>query len=265
MEMKIYLDVLFFINFFFDFLLLFIVSLLLKRNIPFRRLLLGGFLGAISIFLLFLKMNSIFLFFFKFLFSLIMVLATFSFKNISYTIKNIGYLYLVSIFLGGALYVINIQFSYQHEGIVFYHNGLSPNLIVMMILSPFILVSYLHQNIRLKKYQFHYKVDVYLKNHKHLRLNGFLDSGNQLYDPYLHRPIIIVKENILKKQDIEEYILVEANTILKKSLIKCIEVEKIKIDGLGEYREVLLGILNRSLNMEGIDCILHYQLGEGIL
>ena len=138
-NMKIYVDLLFFINFFFDFLLLLIVSILLKRNIPFKRLILGSFVGGISIFLLFIKINSIQLFFLKFFISFLMIIITFSFKNINYTIKNLEYLYLASIILGGTLYFLNVQFSYRQEGLVFYHNGLSPNIIVMLCISPFIL------------------------------------------------------------------------------------------------------------------------------
>lgn len=261
--MKIYLDILFLINFFFDFLLLLVVSILLKRNIKFRRLLLGGFMGGLSIFILFIKVNSIQLFTIKFLISCIMIIVTFSFKNIHYTLKNISYLYLVSIILGGALYFINVQFSYKQEGLVFYHNGLSPNLIVMLILSPFILGYYIYQHKALKQsYSLHYKVDVYLKNHTELKLNGFLDTGNQLYDPYLHRPIIILNKGILKNSMLGEYILVEVSTINNKSFIKCIEVDKVCIEGVGEFRNILLGIMNQAFHMEGIDCILHHKLWE---
>lgn len=261
--MKIYLDVLFGINFFFDFLLLLIVSILLKRNIKVRRLLLGAFIGGLSIFLLFIKVNSIQLFLLKFFISIIMIISTFSFKNLNYTLKNISYLYLVSIILGGALYFINIQFSYKQEGLVFYHNGLSPNIIVIMILSPFILWYYLSQHKLLKQnYSLHYKVDIYLKDHTKLKLNGFLDTGNQLFDPYLHRPIIMINKGILKNSMLKEYILVEASTINHKSFIKCIEIDKVCIEGVGEFKNILLGIMNRAFHMEGIDCILHHKLWE---
>ena len=53
--MKIYLDYVFFINFIFDFILLFTTKVLLKRNVKIKRIILGSFIGTFSIFILFIK------------------------------------------------------------------------------------------------------------------------------------------------------------------------------------------------------------------
>ena len=53
--MKIYLDLLFFLNFGFDFILLLVVSIILRRNVSLTRIVLGGLIGGLSIFILFLK------------------------------------------------------------------------------------------------------------------------------------------------------------------------------------------------------------------
>ena len=79
-----------------------------------------------------------------------MILVTFKFKNIRYTLKNIVYLYITSIVLGGCLYLLNIEFSYKQVGLVFYHNGLSINFIVLILASPIILFIYVKQAINLK-------------------------------------------------------------------------------------------------------------------
>ena len=110
-DMKVYLDYVFFLNFSFDFLLLLTVSIILRRNIPIKRIILGALVGGISIFLSFIKLNSIQLFLFKLIISILMIIVPFSYKNIRYTIKNISYLYLSSIVFGGALNLLNIQFS----------------------------------------------------------------------------------------------------------------------------------------------------------
>jgi len=110
--MKLYLDLVFFLNLAFDFLLLMSVSLILRRNAKIIRILLGALVGAISIFLLFININSIELFIYKFVISILMVLVTFKFKNISYTLKNMFYLYITSIVLGGFLYLLNIEFIF---------------------------------------------------------------------------------------------------------------------------------------------------------
>lgn len=97
--MKIYLDLLFFLNFGFDFILLLVVSIILRRNVSLTRIVLGGLIGGLSIFILFLKINSFELFILKILISIIMILASFSYKNIKYFMKNFFFLYSASMIL----------------------------------------------------------------------------------------------------------------------------------------------------------------------
>ena len=141
--MKIYLDAIFMLNFCFDFILLLSVSIILRRNISIKRLLLGSFIGGLSIFILFIKINNFELFILKFIISLIMLLITFKYRNLKYTLRNLGFLYMNSIILGGFLYFLNVQFSYKQEGLVFYHNGLSVNFIFLVIISPIIIYIYI--------------------------------------------------------------------------------------------------------------------------
>jgi stage II sporulation protein GA (sporulation sigma-E factor processing peptidase) len=217
--------------------------------------------GATSIFALFLKMNNITLFIFKLIISIGMILIAFPSKNIRYFIKNILYLYLVSIVLGGALYFINIQFSYKQEGIIFYHNKMSINIIILLMISPFILYNYIKEMKKYKlKYNELYELEVILKNNQKLNLTAFLDTGNRLTDPYLNRPIIIINDIDIKYDDM---ILVPFNTILNTSYLKCFEVEKVKIKGYLEIKKVLLGISPKEIKMEGVDCIIGSNILEG--
>ena len=63
--MKIYLDVIIFINFFFDFVLLFGVNYLLKLRKSLIRLVIGSIIGGLSILSLFISLNSFSLFILK--------------------------------------------------------------------------------------------------------------------------------------------------------------------------------------------------------
>ena len=69
--MKIYVDLVLFLNFFFDFLLLLATSLILRRNVNIKRILLGALIGSLSIFLLFVSINSFTLFLIKILISIL--------------------------------------------------------------------------------------------------------------------------------------------------------------------------------------------------
>ena len=117
-KMKIYIDLILLLNFGFDFLLLLSVSTILRRNTEIYKLLLGAFIGSISVLTLFIKITSLELFMLKIIISILMCLISFKYKNIKYTLKNILYLYISSIVLGGALYLLNIEFTYKNQGII---------------------------------------------------------------------------------------------------------------------------------------------------
>ena len=93
--MKIYIDLVMIINFFLDYLLLLSVSILLKRRVKMIRIIMGAFIGGLSILCLFININSIELFIIKIVISIMMILISFGYQNIKYTLSNIGCLYIV--------------------------------------------------------------------------------------------------------------------------------------------------------------------------
>ncbi len=263
--MKIYIDLLFFINFAFDFLLLLTTSIILKRNASINRILISSFIGGLSLLVLFININTIELFIFKIIISILMIIVAFSYKNIRYTIKNLLYFYTSSIVLGGFLYYLNIEFSYKHEGIIFYHNGLSINYIILIILSPIILYLYIRQFKSFKTYyNKYYEIKIYLDNNKIISATAYLDTGNTLCDPYFNYPVILLNK---KKMiyDINEFgmILVPYKTITEENILNCIKVKRIDIKGVGIKEKVLLGLIEDNIKIDGIDCILNNKLMEG--
>lgn len=252
--MTIYIDGILFLNFAFDFLLLLTTKIVLKRNIKLFNILLGAFIGSLSTLLLFFNINSLQLFIIKIYLSILMCLFTFYYKDIKYTLTNIGTFYMVSIILGGFLYLLNIEFSYKHEGLIFYNNGLSINVIILFIISPVILYIYVRQSKMLqKKIKNYYKVNLKVEN-KTLYLNGYLDTGNTL--TYKGKPVIIInRKNTFKKKKIfVPYITIDGSNILE-----CIEAE-IEIPNMGIY-EVLLGF-SENLNISGVDILLNGKMEE---
>lgn len=260
--MKIYLDVIFLLNFSYDFILLLGVSIILRRNVKLRRICLGALIGSLSIFILFIKISSFNLFLLKIIISIIMILVAFSYKNLKYTLRNFFYLYTESMVLGGFLYFLNVEFSYKQEGLVFYHNGLSINFIFLIILSPIIIYTYVKQALYLKNnYANYYKIDIYIKD-RVLKLNGFLDTGNRLIDPITKKPVIVISKKSFKGE-LKEFFLVPINTISDSYFLKCIKVDKIDIKGVGIRSNVLLGITDKNIKMEGVDCIIQPMIMEG--
>ena len=252
--MKIYVDLVFFINFFFDMLLLLTVNIVLKRNIKFRRVLLGSLIGGLSIFFLFIKLNSITLFLLKVLISIIMLVITFGIKDKTYFIKNFLYLYFVSIVLGGFIYFLNLEFSYKNEGLIFINNGFSINIIILLILSPIILYLYIKQRHDLKiQTNYYYKVSFKYKD-KTYTYNAYLDTGNKLYDPYTKTPVILLYDKNIK---IDKPIYIPYKTLNNSGIIEAFKINEITINDKLIKRKVLVGLSKDKFKMDGISIILH--------
>lgn len=258
--MKIYIDLILLLNFGFDLLLLLSVSIILRRNTEIYKLLLGAFIGSISVLTLFIKITSLELFLLKILISILMCLTSFKFKNIKYTLKNILYLYISSIILGGTLYLLNIEFSYKNQGIIFYKNKMSINFIILVIISPIIIYIYTKEAKQLKNnYSNYHKVEIKIRD-KIIKCTGFIDTGNKLKDPYKKRPIILINKKYLDENTLKIYVPV--HTIQGTDLIKCTKINELKIDNNIIKKEVLLGFINKRIKIDGIECLLNNEIME---
>lgn len=259
-KMKIYLDLIMILNFFIDFTLLLTVSLVLKRNISITRIMIGAFFGGISILFLFFNINNLFLFILKFLIAIIMSLITFKYKNLKYTLINLLYLYIVSIILGGFLYLLNIEFSYKKVGIIFINNGLSINFIFLIIISPLILYIYIKQSNLLKyNYSNYYNIKIINEN-KTYKYTAYMDSGNVLVDSLTKKSVILIDKRKLLF-NIKEFRLIPYMGVNGVNMIKVVKIDKLLFNDK-EYNNVLLGIID-DISLDGIDVILNRKLLEG--
>lgn len=257
--MKIYVDLLLLLNFGFDFLLLLSTSYLLKRNISLFKIIIGSICGSISTLFLFLPISSFQLFLLKIIISILMILITFSFKNYKYFFKNLIYLYFNSMLLGGFLYLLNNQFSYKQIGLIFYHNGLSINFILIILLSPIMIYFYIKQLKQLKtNLKNYYKISFQLK--KRYNLNAFLDTGNKTKSIYFHKGINIINKNIIK-EDIK-YFFEPIITVNGTSMIKCFKVNEILINNK-IIKDVIFGVSDEYFNLD-VDVILNSEIGDDL-
>ena len=104
--MKIYLELFLVLNFILDFILLYGTKKLLKRKTSVKRILLSSIIGSISVLLLFVELTAIKLLITKIILSIFLILISFGVKNF---LKNLTYFYLLSIILGGSLYLFEIN------------------------------------------------------------------------------------------------------------------------------------------------------------
>ncbi len=260
--MKVYVDMVFLLNFYLDFLLLMTTSVTLKRNVTIKRLLLGTLIGSTSIFFLFFSISSILLLFFKFFIAFFMIIATFHFKDLKYTLNNLSYFYMISVILGGFLYYLNVEFSYSHIGLVFFSKKLNVNGVFLLIISPIILYIYYRQSKKFKSmYNLIYDVNIIIQKQK-WHLKGFLDTGNKLVDPITNKPIILLEKGVIEEKNLKVY-YVPYNGLEEHKLLKCFKPTSVEIEKK-KFKNVLLGISDKKFHLDGVECLLNNKIMEDL-
>lgn len=257
--MKVYIDVLMIINFICDLLLLISVSIILKRNVKIQKIILAALFGMLSTFIVFLNIGNIALIFLKILLGSIIVIIAFKFKNIKYFFNNLLYFFINSILLGGFIYFINLKINKNN----FFGNELFLNFGIFVIFVPIIIYIYIRTCLKLKyKYSIRYKIDIYIKN-KIVKLNGYYDTGTTIIDPYKKRIIILANKKIFENLKLR-FLLVPYNTINGKYLMKCFKPDIVYIDKIGVVKNILIGLVEEEIKIEGIDCLINKKVLEGI-
>lgn len=237
-----YIDEYVVLNFVIDYLLILTLSDLLKLNIKKSRIVIACLVGEISVLFLFINISSLLLTIFKLLLCLVMMLIAFGYTDYKTLIKNTVYYFIISFFLGGTLYYLKEEGLFKYKYYLF--------------LIPLIIHIYSYFEYNLKKIiNTRYKVTIYLNNGEILYLNGYMDTGNELIEPYSNRKVIIINKEVN-----EDYYLVPYNTINNSSLIKCFNPKKVYIDGIGQRNDISVGVINKKF--AGYNCLLNYKLME---
>ena len=246
--MRIYIDLFFLFNTIMDIIIITSVSILLKRNTTYKRILISSLLGGISSLILFTSINRLLL---ELITIILMITIAFKYKNIRYFLTNILYTYILSILLGGLIYLFNSKVTLN----------IYLNYLVIIILSIEVMTLYIKENKKIKNtYNNYYKVDIYFEDKEKISLIGFLDTGNNLYDPYKKRPIILVDKKYQKE---DKFILVPYHTINGEGLLKCIKPEKVYIEKIGYKTNLLVAFSSSPSTINGVEVILHKELMKG--
>lgn len=208
--MAIYLDVIWFLNFCIDLLLLLLTALVLKRPFVKWRLLLGALVASCSIFLVITPFSSLYYHpMFKLAFSTCIVVTTFGFKRFSYFVQNLFTFYFVSFICGGGLIALHYLFNNEMvilNGVVTTKStGLGTSISWLLVLIGFPVIWFFSKKrfeqieIRKVKYEEIVLVDLFILD-RHIKLQGLIDSGNQLQDPLTKKPVMIIDMNNLQNK-----------------------------------------------------------------
>ena len=256
--MKVYLDLVFFINFFFDFIILLATKLVLKEKTPIWRIVVGSLFAGCAIFLLFLSLSTIGLIVFKIIVSVFIILITFGRRNF---FTDFLYFYFISMILGGFLYLFDISFTYENQGMLFLGHGLGLNFLAILILSPIFLYFYVKEYKRRKAIvSVTYPVDVFV-GAQVFHLKGILDTGNQLRDPCTGKSVVLVSSDV--PISMKQYFYVPYKALNTEGIIPCCKADRVIVDDV-VFSKCLIGVSKKTFSLGGVDCILPNQFKEDL-
>ena len=243
-----YIELIILLNYIFDFILLFSVNIVLKNNISLKRLSLGALAGLLTIPVIFIKIPPFLLISLRLLLGLLMVIVTFKYKNILYTLKNILYLYMISTIIGGFLYYLSLEVSYQ----VF--------LIVLVPFYLYLVYFMIKKDKRLRTYSYGIRV---LINHHEITLKGYLDTGNSVRDYLLKNKVIIVSNEVIKSYlKNQSFYYLNINTVSGAELLRCYKVNKVLINN-HVIDKCVIGVSNH-FRFNAFDALIPNYLEEDI-
>lgn len=257
--MTVYVDLLFFLNMFFDFNILLTVNSALKRAMSLKRIFISSLVGAMSTFSLFLVYDTFWLFVLKIVFGIFLCIIAFGLKDRKYTCENVIYFFMTSMVLGGFLYFFLLAFRENQL-----YNDLSYSYLFLILLSPLMLFIYQRQKKDLRKKQNLYPVKICLLNNQVLSLMGYLDTGNLLEDPITKKRIILVDSKLISPELLIHPYYVPYQSLNHHGLLCCIKIRYLEIMGK-QNDKYLLGVSKEKLFRDGVSCVLHESCLEGIL
>lgn len=256
--MAIYLDVIWFLNYCIDLLLLSLTAYVLKRSLVKWRLLVGAFIASSPIFLLLTPFSALFYHpVFKFALSILIVVTTFKFHRFSFFLQNLFTFYFISFVCGGGL--IGLHFFFQTETVIMNgvvttkSTGFGSPISWMFVLIGFPAIWYFSKNrleqieARKIKYDEIVHVEVVI-NSVFLQLSGLVDSGNQLHDPLTRKPVMIIDMNLLQKKFPKELVQQAqhpekiGDTTLPIDEIWAEKLSIIPYRGVGQTNQFIIGL-----------------------
>ncbi len=200
MTVKVYVDVLFIINFIIDYILLSITSLFVKKRPSIVKTCLASALGAVyAAFVFFIPLGTFFIFTLSALTSLFMVIITYGVRNAAFLFKNIAVFYLVSFVTSGVGFAVLFlgnrygKINFAVNAGVFYADINAYTMLAIFVVSVTVIhlaVGYVKKQ-RIKA-QFLYNVTIE-KNGKSVTDTALFDTGNFLRDPISQNSVLVAE------------------------------------------------------------------------
>lgn len=198
MEVKVYVDVLFIINFIIDYILLAITSFFIKKPPKFLKMCLSAATGAAyATFAFFMPMGAFFSLLFSVAVAFLMVVIAFGIKKAAILFKNTAVFFLVSLVTAGVgfslLFTGTAGQNYAINNGIFYADVDAYTLLFIFLVSVITIHTAIGY-VKKQKIKSHYLYNVTIeKNGRTISDIALFDSGNFLTDPITQKSVIVAE------------------------------------------------------------------------
>ncbi len=197
MEVKIYVDVLFIINFIIDYILLSVTSFFAKKTPGILRMCFGATIGAVfAATVFFVPLNTFFSLLFTSAVAFLMVMVTFGVKKATTVVKNTATFYLVCIATSGigfaALFLGKSPKMAVNNGI--FYADIDAYTLMFVFFCAVAIIHTATGYIKKQKTKSAFLYDVTIeKNGRTAENRALFDSGNFTRDPISQKSVIIAE------------------------------------------------------------------------
>jgi len=277
MIIDVYADVVFFINFGINAVILWLVSVLCRRNARWWRILIGGALsGLLYTFLLFSPLRPILNVFTSFIVLAPGTLAAFGWHGLWHFAVSLGVSYVSAFALGGlALVVLHISPNGDLSTIGMAARLASPTHLVIAVIAAFCIIKFTKRHIANKVLDRQVFKQVSIKlDQKAVHLRVLVDTGMTLACPIGGQPVIIAELAALKQALPKSITSMDFNDL--QSITKAFEqagmqarLRMLPYKTIGNPNGMLVGFRADGVTVDGNDIdgviigICNFELGSG--
>jgi stage II sporulation protein GA (sporulation sigma-E factor processing peptidase) len=295
--MTLYLDVIWFLNFCIDYVLISLTAYILKRNASKKRILIASLLASSYVILVVYPELMVFSQpLLKFLLSIAIMITAFGFKRVRFVVKNVAMFYFVSFVTGGGIFALH--YFMQSDAVIMNgvistkSTGMGDPVSWIFVAGGIPALWYFSKkrvdDITVEKMDSSSLVKVKISiGEVIIFANGLIDTGNKLYDPISKMPVMILDMNIhgtkfpeaiqsaakdvlsIGTDDqehpwINKLRIVPYRSVGHQQFLACIKPDQIEIEKDGipiTSPQSLVGLSWTSLSSEGqFDCIVHPKM-----
>ena len=207
MYLEVYPDIIFILNFFVDLILLVILKKISRKISNLFRVVGAAAAGSlITVFVsVFPWMPLALRFILMYVIgSVLMIFIAFGRLKIMDFVKQVVCLYLITYFVGGLMSSVYYYTNFKlhlikiGNGVVFSNVPIKFVVISILLVIPIVMMIFLVLRWHRNQSGYIYRVELHLEN-RNILTNGFMDTGNCLFDPIYKKPVMVIENSLVKE------------------------------------------------------------------